>query len=172
AAVRARCPEWEWSRVDTMFRRMGVGGYAFPWDLDELRRTDEEQLAVMTIVPPPAEEATSWAHVIDGALTISAVVVTPEDAPVLWVSSQIEGVVFEGAPPARITVHSRRSPRSPRDTVDVLVADDSGRIVCEVMGLRFAAVEHLGNVASPRDLVHEVVWRPLPVEAAGSTDGS
>lgn len=162
AAIRERIPEWSWTKVDTMFRRMGVGGYAFPWDLDELRRDDAEQLAVMTIMPPPAAHASSWAHVIDGALTISAVVVTPEDALVLWMSRSIGKVAFEGEPPAKIVVHSRRSPSSPRDTVDVLVADESGRIVCEVTGLRFAAVEHLGVAAAgPRDLVHEIAWPEL-----------
>lgn len=165
-AIRARLPEGSWEAVDTMFRTMGVGGYAFPWDLDELRRDDTEQLAVMTI-EPDADVATSWAHVIDGALTISAVVVTPPDAPVLWMSRGIERVAVDGAPPARIVVHSRRSPRSPVDTTDVLIADETGRIVAEVTGLRFAAVEHLGATAGPRDLVHEIDWRPL--ETAGGT---
>lgn len=159
-AIRARIPEGSWEAVDTMFRTMGVGGYAFPWDLDELRRDDTEQLAIMTI-EPNADVATSWAHVIDGALTISAVVVTPPDAPVLWMSRGIERVAVDGAPPAKIVVHSRRSPKSPIDTTDVVVADETGRIVAEVTGLRFAAVEHLGAAAGPRDLVHEVVWSPL-----------
>lgn len=172
AAIRSRLPEGSWTKVDQMFRRMGVGGYAFPWDLDELRRDNEEQLAVMTIEAAPASRASSWAHVIDGALTISAVVVTPEDAAVLWMSRSIEKVAFRGEPPARIIVHSRRSPRSPHDTVDVLVADEKGAVVCEVIGLRFAAVDHLGGTAvGPRDLVHEVVWRPLAV-AESSAPGT
>ncbi|MFI5929093.1 type I polyketide synthase [Micromonospora sp. NPDC051543] len=162
-SVRARCPEtWSWSRVDDLFRTKGVGGYAFPWDLDELRRSDEEQLSVLTLVPPPAQRSASWAHVIDGALTISAVLVTPENAHRLWMSSQIGGVVFDGEPPARITVHTRRAARSPEDTVDVLVSDDSGRIVCDVRGLRFAALQDQRTSVATRDLVHEVVWHPLP----------
>jgi acyl transferase domain-containing protein/acyl carrier protein/NADP-dependent 3-hydroxy acid dehydrogenase YdfG len=165
-ALRARLPEGSWAAVDDMFRAMGVGGYAFPWTLDELRRDDTEQLAVMTI-EPDADRATSWAHVIDGALTISAVVVTPPDAPVLWMSRGIERVAVDGVPPARILVHSRRAPTSPHDTTDVLVADETGRVVAEVTGLRFAAVEHLGAAAGPRDLVHEIAWRPLT--AGGDT---
>jgi acyl transferase domain-containing protein/acyl carrier protein/NADP-dependent 3-hydroxy acid dehydrogenase YdfG len=170
-AIRARCDEpMEWSRVDAMFRRMGVGGYAFPWEAEELRRNGNEQLAVLTIEAAPARTASSWAHVIDGALTISAVVVTPEDARRLWMSSYIDSVVMRGEPPARITVHSTRSARSPEDTVDVRVADERGRIVCEVRGLRFAAMQdELGAVtAAPRDLVHEVVWRPLPDDGEDS----
>ncbi|MEU4380442.1 6-methylsalicylic acid synthase [Micromonospora echinofusca] len=162
-AVKARCPEeWSWQRVDDMFRRMGVGGYAFPWDVHELRRNGTEQLAEITIVPPPAERATSWAHVIDGALTISAVLVTPEYARHQWMSSHIDSVVFRGDPPAKITVHSVRSPRSPEDTVDVSVADETGRVVCQVRGLRFSAIsDEDSSVAAPRELVHEMVWRPM-----------
>ncbi|WP_433259955.1 type I polyketide synthase [Actinosynnema sp. CS-041913] len=165
AAVRERCAElMDWSAVDGMFRRQGVGGYAFPWDIEELRRNEREQLAVMTIEPAPARHAASWAHVIDGALTISAVVVTPEDARRLWMSTHIGSVVFRGEPPARIAVHSRRSPQSPEDTVDVTVSDETGRVVCEVRGLRFASLQdEPGAVAAARDLVHETVWHPFPV---------
>src|SRR5437660_1880361 len=83
-------------------------------------------------------------------------------------SSHMDSVVFRGEPPARITVHTVRSPQSPVDTVDVQVADEDGAVVCEVMGLRFAALQdQLGPIAAPRDLVHEVTWRPfeLPVSA-------
>ncbi|MEX2982320.1 beta-ketoacyl synthase N-terminal-like domain-containing protein [Streptomyces sp. C36] len=168
ARLRARLTEGSLTRADEMFERMGVEGYAFPWDLEELRHDEDEQLAVLTIEPAPARRASSWAHVIDGALTISAMVVAPGDASVLWMSRSIEKVTWRGEPPARIVVHSTRSPRSPHDTVDVRVADESGDIVCEVLGLRFAAVEHLGTAVLPRDLVHEVVWRPLDLgEGAG-----
>lgn len=167
APIQARLPLDSRLKVDQMFERMGVDGYAFPWELAELRRDDREQLAIMDVVPPPATRATSWAHVIDAALTISAAVVAPGDADVLWMSRSIEKVAFTGEPPARVVVHGVRSPRSPVDTVDVVVAREDGVIVGEVLGLRFAAVEHLGALAGPRNLVHEVAWRPLA--AAGST---
>lgn len=166
--LRDRCPqEWSWVRVDDMFRRMGVGGYAFPWDVEELRRSEQEQMAVLTIEAPPARRATSWAHVIDGALTISAVLVTPEYAKHQWMSSHIDSVVFRGDPPARITVHSVRAAQSPQDTVDVLVADERGEIVCQVRGLRFSPIQQEDvAVAVPQELVHEVVWRPIQPTAA------
>ncbi|MEQ4721877.1 type I polyketide synthase [Nonomuraea sp. B19D2] len=167
ASIRARLPLSIPARIDTMFARMGVEGYAFPWELDELRGDDQEQLALMVIEPGPATRASSWAHVLDGALTISAAVVSPGDADVLWMSRSIGRVAFHGEPPARIIVHSRRAPASPEDTVDVLVANADGEIVCEVTGLRFAPVDHLGTAVLPRDLVHEVAWRSLT--PAGST---
>jgi acyl transferase domain-containing protein/acyl carrier protein len=169
-ALRARLAAGSPARVGEMFERMGVGGYAFPWDLLELRQDDEEQLAVLEIVPPPATTATSWAHVIDGALTISAVVVAPGDATTLWMSKSIERVAFRGEPPAQVIVHSKRSPMSPRDTVDAWVAGLDGEILCVCTGLRFAAVDHLGSLARPRDLVHEIAWAKVPMEGTQSTD--
>ncbi|GIF72092.1 type I polyketide synthase [Asanoa siamensis] len=167
-ALRSNLPVGSWQHVDDNFRQMGVEGYAFPWDLDELRRDDDEQLAILTI-ERDADRASSWAHVIDGALTISAVVVAPPRAETLWMSRSIEKVAFDGVPPARIIVHSTRSRKSPHDTVDVRVADESGTVVCEVIGLRFAAVEHLGAAVLPRDLVYEIAWRPLPTDTASHT---
>lgn len=167
--LRARLPEGSPERVGEMFERMGVGGYAFPWEMAELRRDDEEQFAVLDIVPPPATRAGSWAHVIDGALTISAVVVAPGDATTLWMSKSIERVAFRDEPPARVMVHSRRSPRSPLDTVDVWVSGMDGEVLCVCTGLRFAAVEHLGSAVLPRELVHEIAWRPLPAGERSTT---
>ncbi|WP_344419192.1 acyltransferase domain-containing protein [Amycolatopsis minnesotensis] len=163
ATIRARCSEeWEWSRVDELFRTKGVEGYAFPWNLDELRRDDNEQLSVLTLLPAPARVADSWAHVIDAALTISAVLVTPENARRLWMSCAIGSIVFHGEPPARILVHSRRSTESPQDTVDVSVADEHGHVVCEVGALRFAELQDRAGAATrPGELVHEIVWRPM-----------
>jgi 6-methylsalicylic acid synthase len=162
--LRARLGQGRPEKVWQMFERMGVGGYAFPWDFVELYQDDQEQFAVLDIVPPPATVASSWAHVIDGALTISAVVVAPGDATTLWMSKSIERVAFRGEPPARVMVHSKRSPRSPLDTVDVWVSGMDGEILCVCTGLRFAAVEHLGTASVPRELVHEIVWRPLPLD--------
>ncbi|MFC4146121.1 beta-ketoacyl synthase N-terminal-like domain-containing protein [Micromonospora mangrovi] len=164
--VPARCTEeWDFTRVDNMFRRMGVGGYAFPWTLEAMHRNDNEQLARLTLEPAPARHSGSWAHVIDGALTISAVLVTPEFAKHQWMSCWIDSVAFDGEPPARIVVHSIRNPKSPDDTVDVWITDeDDGRLVSEVHGLRFSAIhDGEGHVAAPRELVHEVVWQPVDV---------
>ncbi|WP_262391527.1 KR domain-containing protein [Nocardiopsis sp. CNR-923] len=167
--LRSRLPEGPLDRADQMFGRMGVEGYAFPWEMRELRFDADEQFALLEMEPAPATRASSWAHVIDGALTVSAMVVSPGDASVLWMSRSIDEVRWRGEPPARIHVHSTRSPRSPHDTVDVRVADEHGEIVCEVAGLRFAAVDHLGSTATPRDLVYEVVWRPLEEALTGQT---
>jgi 6-methylsalicylic acid synthase len=171
-ALRARLPLGDWQRLDAMFHNMGVGGYAFGWDLDELHRSDAEQLAVLTLVdddgaPHGDGSPTSWAHVVDGALTISATLVTPVDAQTLWMSRAIADVAVTGEPPARILVHTRRSPGSPHDSVDVDVAGPDGRVVARVRGLAFSDVERIG-AAQPTELVHEVVWRELPGATAAA----
>ncbi|GAB6899196.1 type I polyketide synthase [Kineosporia succinea] len=168
ASIRPRLPVGSTSRADEMFGRMGVEGYAFPWTMSELRYDEHEQIATLDLLPPPAERAMSWAHVIDGALTISAMVVSPGDATELWMSRTIDRVAWKGEPPARIVVHSTRSPRSPHDSVDVVVATEDGEIVCLATGLRFAAVEHMGSTAVPRELVHEIRWQPVPAEPVAS----
>jgi acyl transferase domain-containing protein/NAD(P)-dependent dehydrogenase (short-subunit alcohol dehydrogenase family)/acyl carrier protein len=167
ATLRGRCPEeWTWLRVDTMFRNMGVEGYTFPWVVEEIRRNDVEQLAVITIEAPPSEHASSWTAVIDGALTASGVLVTTEDARRLRTSSRIDAIAFRGQPPARVYVHTTRAPSSPENTIDVLVASEDGYVVCEVKGLRFTPVQDKpGEVATPRELVHEVQWRPYSMPA-------
>lgn len=160
ADERAGLTPWPEDEVHEMFRRAGVGGYAFPWDLRELSRGESAQVAVMDLGADPSGPAPSWAHVIDAALTISAALVTPPDADSLWMSRSIDRVAVSGAPASRITVVSRRTPGVAVGSVDVTVADEAGRVISDVRGLTFSAVEHLGRTASPRDLVYDATWEP------------
>ncbi|MFJ4913471.1 type I polyketide synthase [Streptomyces sp. NPDC088726] len=166
AAIRERCPEeWTWTRVDTMFRNMGVEGYTFPWVVTELRRNEVEQLATVIIDHEPKLHPSSWTAVIDGALTVSGVLVTKEDATTLRTSSHIEAMVFRGPPPGRVTVHTTRSATDPDTTIDVLVADENGQVVCEVTGLRYTIVQDRpGGIMAPSELVHELDWRSVELE--------
>jgi 6-methylsalicylic acid synthase len=175
-AIRARCPEERtWTRVDQIFRNMGVDGYTFPWVVEELRRNEVEQLAVVTIDHTPKLHPSSWTAVIDGALTVSGVLVTKEDSRTLRTSSHLDAIAFRGDPPGRIVVHTTRSAASPETTIDVLVSDMDGNVVCEATGLRFTQVhDKPGSALPPRRLVHEIAWEPvepstdagLPVEHA------
>jgi 6-methylsalicylic acid synthase len=167
AAIRARCPDqWTWARVDGIFRNMGVEGYTFPWVVEELRRNDVEQLAIVTIDHQPKLHPSSWTAVIDGALTVSGVLVTKENSSVLRTSSHLASIAFRGDPPARIVVHTTRSAAAPDTTIDVLVADESGTVICEATGLRFTQVQDRpGGVAAPRQLVHELTWAPAELPA-------
>ncbi|MFE4171528.1 type I polyketide synthase [Streptomyces sp. NPDC056909] len=164
--IRARCPvSWTWAKVDGIFRTMGVDGYTFPWVVEELVRGEDEQLATVTVDHTPKLHPSSWTAVVDAALTASGVLVMSEDSSVLRTCSHLESLAFRGAPPGRIFVHTTRSPHTP-DTIDMLVADESGQVVCEARGLRYVKVQDIGSGAvSPRDLVHELAWEPLEVAA-------
>ncbi|MFF8725822.1 beta-ketoacyl synthase N-terminal-like domain-containing protein [Streptomyces sp. NPDC015171] len=168
--IRDRCPEeWTWTRVDTMFRNMGVDGYTFPWVVTELRRNDVEQFATVVIDHEPKLHPSSWTAVIDGALTVSGVLVTKEDATALRTSSHIEAIAYRGDPPPRIIVHTTRSATDPDTTIDVRIADESGQVVCEVTGLRYTVVQDRpGGIMAPRELVHEIAWRPVEVKEGGA----
>ncbi|MFE9581410.1 beta-ketoacyl synthase N-terminal-like domain-containing protein [Nocardia sp. NPDC006044] len=164
--IRARCPvSWTWSKVDGIFRAMGVDGYTFPWVVEELVRGDEEQLATVTVDHTPKLHPSSWTAVIDAALTASGVLVMAEDSSVLRTSSHLESLAFRGDPPGRIFVHTTRDPRTP-DTINMVVADESGEVVCEAQGLRYVKVQDIGSGAvGPRQLVHEMAWEPVEVRA-------
>ncbi|MGW3231189.1 type I polyketide synthase [Kitasatospora sp. NPDC001095] len=165
-AIRARCPvSWTWAKVDGIFRAMGVDGYTFPWVVEELVRGDGEQLATVTVDHTPKLHPSSWTAVVDAALTASGVLVMSEDSTVLRTCSHLESLAFRGAPPARILVHTTRDPRTP-DTIDMTVADDTGRVVCQARGLRYIKVQDIGSgAAGPRDLVHELAWEAVEVPA-------
>ncbi|HEV2640036.1 MAG TPA: SDR family NAD(P)-dependent oxidoreductase [Actinocrinis sp.] len=161
--LRSRCPDvWTWAKVDAIFCDMGVEGYTFPWVVEELRRNDVEQFAVVTIDHTPKLHPSSWTAVIDGALTVSGVLVTSQTSKMLRTSSNLDSIAFTGPPPGRIFVHTTRSPASPDTTIDVLVSDDQGNVVCEATGLRFTLVQDRpGGAVGPRDLVHELAWEPV-----------
>jgi 6-methylsalicylic acid synthase len=164
--IRARCPvSWTWSKVDGIFRAMGVDGYTFPWVVEELVRGEDEQLATVTVDHTPKLHPSSWTAVIDAALTASGVLVMSEDSTVLRTSSHLESLAFRGDPPGRILVYTTRDPRTP-DTINMVVADESGTVVCEARGLRYVKVQDIGSGAvGPRQLVHELAWEPVEVPA-------
>ncbi|MEV4513673.1 beta-ketoacyl synthase N-terminal-like domain-containing protein [Dactylosporangium sp. NPDC049525] len=163
-AIRARCPEsWSWTKVDDIFRGMGVDGYTFPWEVEELLRGDDEQISTVQVDHTPKRHPSSWTAVVDAALTVSGVRVMTEDSSVLRTCSHLESLSYRGAPPARIYVHTTFDPRTP-DTINMVVANDSGEVVCEARGLRYVQVQDIGTGAvGPRDLVQELAWEQVTV---------
>lgn len=147
--------EWTWERFDEWFRTHGVDGYGFPWKIDSLHRNGRELFASMQC------EGDSWAEVLDAALTITPLLL-PDDG-LTRMPSNIRRFVLSGKPPSHFLVQVWASEESP-DTVDVLIADDDGRVQAEIAGLRFGVLDGAPRtVAGARDLVHEIVWRPLVV---------
>ncbi|MFB4306098.1 beta-ketoacyl synthase N-terminal-like domain-containing protein [Actinomadura sp. GTD37] len=152
AALRARCgDQWPWERIEELFRRRGIGGYGFSWGVEELRRGDGELIATLTAPAGP-----SWAPLLDGALTMTPLLLPDDES--LRMPAHITATGVEGEPPRRALVHARLD----GDRIDVSIADESTRVLARITGLRFDLLDGPpGAFAPPQRLVHELTWVPL-----------
>ncbi|WP_217711520.1 type I polyketide synthase [Actinomadura sp. NAK00032] len=151
-ALRARCAEqWPWDRIEELFRRRGIGGYGFSWTVEELHRGDGELIATLT-----APAGSSWAPLLDGALTMTPLLLPDDES--LRMPAHIAAAGVEGEPPHRALVHARLN----GDRIDVSIADESTRVLARIGGLRFDLLDGPpGAFAPPQRLVHELTWVPL-----------
>ena len=169
-AARLRCTEPlpRGHVVDTL-ATLGVAAMGFGWDIKDLRRGDNELVAVVaaeTDGSPP----TSWASLIDAAT--SAASTTFDGPPRLRMPARIERVHVHGAPPAVATLLVRRRPDT--TTADVVIADGSGSVLVSITGMTFEELENRrgersdgvypGREWSSNDaaqLLHRVAWHPV-----------
>ncbi len=163
--VRARCaevvsPHYLHERV----RQIGVAGMGFPWEIQELRRGGSNEL--FAVIDTGEAGTGTWASLLDGAMTVTSVLFLGE--PVVRMPSNIARLALLGDPPQRAQVHVRAAERAHgADTLDVVVADLEGHVVASVSGIRLTVLTgDPSAAATPRELVHEVVWRPLELPAA------
>lgn len=148
--------EWTWDEFDQWFRARGVDGYGFPWKVETLHTGNGELLASLHC------DGDSWAEALDAALTITPLLLPDDD--LTRMPAHIRKFAVSGNPPSHLLVHARASVQSP-DTIDVLIADESGRVVAETTGLRFGVLDGApGTMAAPRDLAYEIIWKPLASE--------
>lgn len=131
---------------------IGVAAMGFPWEIEELRRGDDELFAV---VSAGEDEPETWASVLDAALSIASVVFSGR--PILRMPAAIGRVALSGPSPARVLLSVRASTE---DTADVRVAGLAGQVVAELGDLRYGRLDgDPGATASPRRLAHELAWR-------------
>jgi 6-methylsalicylic acid synthase len=182
--IRTRCTEyWPWERIEQMYQRRGVGGYGFDWSVTSLHRGTGELIAELSVLTPPTKEPVSRPAVLDGALTLTPLLLPDDD--VLRMPAHIREVTVHGTPTDRFVVYARLWPGRSHDTVDVYITDLDGRDIATVRGLRFGELQGTpGSATAPRHLAHQLDWRPLdpagrsrtaPWEAVvliGADDGS
>ncbi|MFJ5992223.1 type I polyketide synthase [Lentzea sp. NPDC092896] len=151
--LRQRCAErLPENFVIDRLASIGVAAMGFPWQIEELRRGDDELFAV---VSAGEDEPGTWASVLDAALSIASVVFSGQ--PILRMPAAIGRVALSGTSPGRVLLSVRASSE---DTVDVQVADLGGEVVAEMGDLRYGRLDgDPGATASPRRLVHELDWR-------------
>ncbi|MGH3760840.1 type I polyketide synthase [Actinophytocola sp.] len=159
AELRNRCTE----RLDAEFvidrlASIGVAAMGFPWKINRIRRGRDE-LFVRVVGDPDGTLPESWASILDAALSAASVVFS--GPAVLRMPAHLRQVSIGGRPPADAVISVRVQPGS-TDTVDVLVANPEGTVVARLDGLRYGVLDgDIGAPASPRRLVHEIVWRKL-----------
>ncbi|MET7307227.1 MULTISPECIES: type I polyketide synthase [unclassified Streptomyces] len=167
--VRARCSELV--STDYVLERVaqiGVAGMGFPWEIQELRRGGPDELFAVIDTGEPG--TATWASLLDGAMTVTSVLFLGE--PVLRMPSHIARLALIGEPPQRANIQVRAGEgEAGADTLDVVVADMDGNVIANVTGIRLTVLTgDPGATAAPRQLVHEIVWRPLELPAARPLD--
>ncbi|WP_435240140.1 type I polyketide synthase [Streptomyces sp. YPW6] len=167
--VRGRChetlpPDFPVERLASI----GVAAMGFPWAVEELLRGPGELLARVRAAEDDDTPPTSWASVLDAALSIASVAF--DGPPTLRMPAHIREVALCGDCPARVLISVRVAEgAAAADTVHVDIADEAGHVVATLHGLRYGVLDgDPGATASPRRLVHELVWRPLEITPAAS----
>jgi 6-methylsalicylic acid synthase len=141
---------------------VGVPTMAFDWTIEELSRGDG-RLHARVLARPPAGAVVPWAPVLDAAMSI-APAAFPGEATLRMVA-HVEEVYVVGEPPMSARIDITVDPARD-DTVHVLIADQTGRVLARLAGLRYAAADRDRLVpTSPAQLVGELVWRPMPLPA-------
>lgn len=148
---------------------IGVAAMGFPWQVEELRRADGRLFAVVS-AGPDGEPVTSWASVLDAALSIASVVFP--GAPVLRMPAHIQETLVEGDSPQCVLLDIRTvSGPAAVDTVDVAIAGLDGTVRGRLTGLRYGVLDgDPGATASPRRLVSELTWHPLELPERDGAD--
>ncbi|MER9133217.1 hypothetical protein [Mesorhizobium sp. M0768] len=97
-SIQARCAEhWDWLRVEALYRQRGIGGYGFPWRMQQLLRGDGEIVASFSNDPTVETSDRSWAEVLNAALTIVPLLLPDDD--VLGMPSRIDRMAVVGTAP-------------------------------------------------------------------------
>ncbi|MFD5257765.1 type I polyketide synthase [Streptomyces bobili] len=147
---------------------IGVAAMGFPWAVEELLSGPGELLARVRADGDRAERPTSWASILDATLSIASVAF---DGPsTLRMPAHIREIALRGDSPARVLISVRVvEGTAATDTVHVEIAEETGRVVATLRGLRYGVLDgDPGATASPRRLVHEMVWRPLELGASSA----
>jgi 6-methylsalicylic acid synthase len=143
---------------------LGVAAMGFPWVVEEIRRGDGTLVVTVATDPGSDELPETWAPLLDGAL--SAASVAFGGPPILRMPAHIHRVTLAAQSPSRARVTVRVVAD---DTVDVEIADLDGTVVGRLARLRYGVLDsEAGAVTSPRQVVHQLGWRP----AEGTTSGA
>ncbi|MFI1400752.1 type I polyketide synthase [Streptomyces sp. NPDC020681] len=145
---------------------IGVAAMGFPWAVEELFRGPGELLARVRASADTDETPTSWASILDAAFSIASIAF--DGPPTLRMPAHIREIALRADPPARALINVRLAEgTAAADTVHIEVADETDRVLATLSELRYGVLDgDPGAVASPRRLVHELVWQPLALDSS------
>ncbi|WP_186002492.1 type I polyketide synthase [Mycobacterium sp. KBS0706] len=140
---RARCTEHVTrDAIEELFQRKGIGGYGFEWLLGELYRCSNEIIATMEVSPAMAG-GNSWAAVLDGALTITPLLL-PDDGA-MRMPAHVAKVAVGPRLPTKFTVLARARDAgggSESASMDLVIFDDEkGDVAAWIEGLAFGLLD-------------------------------
>lgn len=157
--LTSQCSEiWSWERVESLYRKRGIGGYGFPWQLTDLRRGDTEIIASFVTC------GASWAEILDAALTVCPLLL-PDDE-VLRMPARIHQVKVRDQLPREYIVYVSRATEDSHFSDDaclqVYILDMKGQEIAAIKDLKFGVLENkTAKHERPADIVFTEAWRPL-----------
>ncbi|VEG40122.1 polyketide synthase family protein [Mycolicibacterium flavescens] len=144
--------------VDTL-ATLGVAAMGFDWEILELHGGDGELLAKVAARGDRTTPDT-WAPLLDAATSAASTVF--DGPPRLRMPAHIDRVQVHGRPPAVALLHVRRRPGT--TTTDVLLAEESGKVLASLTGMSFEELENPSGSDLSR-MLHRLSWHPVPWQA-------
>ena len=151
--------------VTELLAEFGVDGVPFDWTINELARTADNGLRATVSLPDRTAEALLDASVHIARLCESenTGLLVPSSASTAWVSDSFSG--------GSATVTVRRRPDTDL-VVDITGVAADGSAVFRLTGLHFtdvdADVAAPQQIATPQQLIHEIVWQPRTLDESDS----
>lgn len=160
--LQHRCTEvWSWERIESLYRKRGIGDYGFFWKLCDLHRGDGEIIASFTSQETSLKSTFTWAEVFDAALTICPLLL-PDDE-VLRMPSHIARVTIHAPLSKEYIIHASRNVNktSPEECfLEVRILDTMGQEIATIDGIKFGVLDSKISLRNhPADVVFTDVWR-------------
>ncbi|MFD5558819.1 type I polyketide synthase [Streptomyces sp. NPDC127068] len=146
------------TRLLDLLRPLGVEGFAFDWQVDDLRRGAQNVQARCRVPTPLINSGANWAPLLDAAMTIPAVLLLDDPAPRM--ATRVRRVNVWGSPPAEFAVHAQVN--EDEGGIDIQVAAPGTTIVAAIHGLEFGALDGTRSLPDVRRVTLHVDWRPRP----------
>ncbi len=143
---------------------LGVAAMGFPWVVERIQRGEGTLVATVRANPESDAAPTTWASVLDAALSAASVVVP--GPPILRMPAHIHRVTLAETSPARARITVRMTGQH---ATDVEIADLDGTVVGKLSRLRYGVLDSdVGAATNPRRLVYKIGWSPVERKELGT----